>query len=236
MPQIVILSGGLGTRLRPFTENCPKALVKVQGVPFIQYQLEWLVSYGLKDLLLCVGHHAEQIKSFVGDGSRFGVRAVYSDEGDQLLGTAGALKKAESLLEKSFCVLNGDSYLPINPLEPIGYFQKEGLDALMVTYRNRGEYDQSNTVVEKDSVTFYSRKERRPEMEFIDYGFRIFKKDVLRWVPSTGFCDMDLLYGKLIACKKLAAYTVVEPFYEIGGMKGLARFNGYIEKERISIQ
>ena len=231
--QVVILGGGLGTRLRPLTDRSPKSLVNVCGKPFLEYQLQWLASYGFQNLLLCVGHRAEQVEAFAGDGGRFGTRIVYSNEGDQLLGTAGALKKAEGLLEESFCVLNGDSYLPIDPLEPARYFREEGLDALMVTFRNRGEYDKSNTAVENGFVTAYSRQRRRPEMEHIDYGFRIFKKDVLRLIPPVGFCDLDLLYQELIQQKRLAAYPVTRPFYEVGGMDGLARFRRYLEEERI---
>ena len=231
--QVVILGGGLGTRLQPLTDCSPKSLVNVCGKPFLEYQLQWLASYGFRDLLLCVGHRAEQIRTFAGDGGRFGMRIAYSNEGDSLLGTAGALKKAEGLLEKSFCVLNGDSYPPIDPSEPARYFQEEGLDALMVTFRNRGEYDKSNAAIEDGFVTSYSRQHYRPEMEHIDYGFRIFKKDVLQLIPPTGFCDLDLLYQELIKRKRLAAFPVTRPFYEIGGMDGLARFSRYLEEERM---
>ncbi|MBI4596884.1 MAG: NTP transferase domain-containing protein [Candidatus Omnitrophica bacterium] len=228
--QVVILAGGLGTRLRPLTNRLPKVLVRVQGKPFLQYQLSWLARHGLRDVVLCVGHRAAQIQAFAKDGRAFGMRIAYAQEGRRLLGTAGALKHAAALLDERFCVLNGDSYLPINPMEPITYFLRRDLTALMVAFKNRGRYGRSNAKVRGGFVTLYTRQGRVPGLDTIDYGLRIFRKSVLRLIPSKTFCDMDTLYERLIARDALASYMVAEPFYEVGAPPGLARFERYVER------
>jgi len=233
--QVVILAGGRGTRLRPLTNQLPKVLVEVHGKPFLQYQLGWLARYGLRDVVLCVGYLAQKIEAFAKDGSAFGVHITYSREEDKLLGTAGALKKAQAVLDNSFCVLNGDSYLPINPLNAIEYFEQAGFTAMMLTFKNLGQYDKSNAIVQNGFVTFYSRNTCVDELEFIDYGMRIFRKEVLQSIPAGCFCDLDALYEGLIERNKLAAYLVSEPFYEVGSVQGLTRFRQYIEKAGVHL-
>src|ERR1700730_6402007 len=112
MLPVAILAGGLATRLRPMTDRVPKALLSIAGRPFIFHQLTLLKYQGIHEVVLCVGHLGEQVKALVGDGRNLGLVIQYSFDGDQLLGTGGALKKALPLLGDDFLVLNGDSFLP----------------------------------------------------------------------------------------------------------------------------
>src|SRR5579862_4785248 len=109
---VVILAGGLATRLRPLTETIPKALIEINGEPFIAHQLCLLAARGVQEVVLCLGYLGEQIIDFVGDGKKFGLNVKYVFDGEKLLGTAGAIKHAFSALPDTFFVLNGDSYLP----------------------------------------------------------------------------------------------------------------------------
>src|SRR5262245_47905780 len=111
LPATAILAGGLATRLRPITGRIPKSLVEVAGHPFLYHQILLLKSWGIYDIVLCVGHLGELIKERFGNGSDLGVRLCYSFDGGTLLGTGGALRKALPLLSGSFFVLYGDSYL-----------------------------------------------------------------------------------------------------------------------------
>lgn len=86
--------GGLGTRLMSHTEDIPKSLMDVHGKPFFYYQLILMKLNGFKNFLFCLGHKAEEIKKYFGNGTRFGVQIKYSYDGKKLLGTAAALKKA----------------------------------------------------------------------------------------------------------------------------------------------
>ena len=114
MLPVVILAGGLATRMMPITEKIPKSLIEVAGKPFIIHQLEYLKAQGVGKIVICLGHFGEMIQALVGDGSRFGLNIEYSFDGALLLGTGGAIKKSLHLLPKDFFVVYGDSFLPIN--------------------------------------------------------------------------------------------------------------------------
>ncbi len=108
-----ILAGGRGTRLQPVVADCPKALAAVRGRPFLSYLLDQLVEAGLREAVLCTGYMAEQIRGTFGDKYR-SLRLFYSQE-DAPLGTAGALRHAQSLLKsESVLVMNGDSFVDAN--------------------------------------------------------------------------------------------------------------------------
>ena len=109
----LILAGGFGTRLRSEIVDLPKSMALIAGKPFLEYQIRFLKDYGINELVLAVHHMADKIKSYFGDGRRFGVNITYSEE-DVPLGTAGAIKKAERYIDDTFLVLNGDSYLEVD--------------------------------------------------------------------------------------------------------------------------
>src|SRR6185436_20676813 len=100
-----ILAGGMGTRLKPRFGDLPKPLAPLGGRPLLDRQLEWLAGHGVRDVVLCVGHGADQVRATLGDGSRHGVRLCYSAESEPL-GTAGALRLAGSQLDGPALVLN----------------------------------------------------------------------------------------------------------------------------------
>ena len=105
--QALILAGGEGTRLRPLTTTVPKPVVPLVDRPFIAFMLDWLRQHGIDDIVISCGHMAAGVRNVLGDGSAFGVRLRYVEE-PQPLGTGGALKYAESLLDDRFFMLNGD--------------------------------------------------------------------------------------------------------------------------------
>src|ERR1700733_1927062 len=106
--------------MRPQTLTVPKAMLPVAGRPFVDWQLEKLAACGVRDVVMCVAHLAEQIEAHVGDGARYGLRVQWAHEGTSLLGTAGAIRATLDLLEPRFLVTYGDSYLPFDYGEPLG--------------------------------------------------------------------------------------------------------------------
>src|SRR5919106_1505050 len=105
--QALILAGGEGTRLRPLTTTVPKPVVPLVDRPFIQFMLDWLRAHGVDDVVMSCGHLASGVRNVLGDGSAFGIKLRYVEE-PRPLGTGGALKYAESLLDDRFLMLNGD--------------------------------------------------------------------------------------------------------------------------------
>ncbi|HET8968913.1 MAG TPA: NTP transferase domain-containing protein, partial [Gaiellaceae bacterium] len=150
-PPVVVLAGGLGTRMEDAAPGIPKALVPVCGEPFAFHQLRLLESQGVHGVVYIVGHRGTQVRDAVGDGSGFGLDVSYVDEGDELHGTGGALRVAldEGALPEIFGVLYGDSYLPTE-LTPIwAAFAAAGRPALMTVHRNEDRWDRSNAVLEE---------------------------------------------------------------------------------------
>ncbi|MDY3552450.1 nucleotidyltransferase family protein [Gemmata sp. JC717] len=112
---VIVLCGGLGTRLRSAVPDRPKALAPVGGgQPFLEVQLELLRDRGARRFVLCVGHMADQIEAALGDGRGLGVHIDYVRDGEQLLGTAGALKRAEPHFASTAFVTNGDTYTDVD--------------------------------------------------------------------------------------------------------------------------
>ncbi len=214
-------------RLGDLAKNRPKSMVKVQGKPFLEYQLELLRRGGITNIVLCIGHMGEQIKSQFGDGEKWGINIKYSSE-DKPLGTAGALKKAEALLNDTFFTMYGDSYLFLDFSHIMSYFESQNKLALMTVYKNYDQYDRSNTVVEGNLVRKYSKKDRTQDMVHIDYGANIFRKEALKMIPENQFYSLDDLFPRLIEMDELLAFEVKERFYEIGSPQGLKEFEEYI--------
>ena len=123
---LAILAGGLGKRLGQKTINKAKVLIDVAGKPFISRQLNYLSDQGVKDIVICTAHLGEQIKAYIGNGSKYNLKIFYSDDGDQLLGTGGSVKKACRILGENFFILYGDSFLPIDfSLVEKAFFQEK---------------------------------------------------------------------------------------------------------------
>ena len=228
--QVVILAGGLATRLRSLVEKVPKSMIRVNGKPFLEYQIELLKKSGLVDILLCVGYLGSQIKDYFSDGKNFGVRLSYSEEKKKLSGTGGALKKAENLLEDEFFVMYGDSYLLLDYQEIARYFHNFNKRGLMVVYKNHNQFDKSNLIVKNGLVKLYDKKGVNPEMVYIDEGISILRKEVLPGFPLSKPFALDEIFQRLIQERELLAFQTNQRFYEIGSPQGLNDFEKLILK------
>jgi len=231
---VAILTGGLATRLRPFTETIPKALVDVAGKPFIVRQLEYLRRQGIERVVLCIGHLGENIETVVGNGFDFNIDVKYSWDGPRLLGTGGALLQALPLLGDQFFVLYGDSYLPINFGAVERGFLASGKPAMMTVLRNCDRWDQSNVIYHDGSIVEYNKRTPKPEMAYIDYGLGVLTSSVLVERPAEESFDLSDIYHELSLRGLLAGHEVFERFYEIGSYKGLQEAIEFFRREEIA--
>jgi NDP-sugar pyrophosphorylase family protein len=225
---VVILAGGLATRMRPQTEAVPKALLQVSGRPFADTQLEWLHSIGVKDIVFSVAYLGDLIRQHVGDGGRFGLKVRYVHDGEHTLGTAGALRRVidSEAVPEIFAVINGDSFLSLDLTAIESAFTASGCPALMTVMRNRDRWDASNAVYREGRVVAYdkSRPDRwRQRMEWIDYGFTVLtRRAVTGTVPPGEPADLSDVMRDLSRAGRLAGYEVTDRFFEIGSPSGLA--------------
>jgi len=216
-----VLAGGLATRLRPFTEAMPKAMVEVAGRPFIDHQLDLLRRHGMRHVVLCLGYRGEQVEAHLGDGASRGLELRYSYDGPRLLGTGGALKRAAPLLGDVFWVLYGDSYMDIDYAAVLEDFRARDLLGLMTVLRNEGRWDRSNAVFRDGRLVRYDKRRQAPDMTYIDYGVALLRAAALDRVPAGAAYDLADLYHGLVEEGLMAGHEVTQRFYEIGTPEAL---------------
>ncbi|HEU0120193.1 MAG TPA: nucleotidyltransferase family protein [Bryobacteraceae bacterium] len=230
MLPVIILAGGLATRLRPITEKIPKSLVEIHGRPFLDYQMRLLTANGIERAVLSVAYKGEMIEEYLGNGSRYGIDVSYSYDGPVYLGTAGAIRKALPQLGPAFFTLYGDSYLTV-PFAAVGEsFLASGKDALMTVYRNEGLFDTSNVAYDAGRIVVYDKKVQLPSMRHIDYGLGVFRASVFEGFAEGEVCDLAAVYQDVLRRGQLAAYEAAERFYEIGTPEGIADTSRFLER------
>ncbi len=226
--QLLLLAGGKATRLRPVTETIPKSLLEVAGRPFIEHQLDLIKKNGIKRVLICASFLGEQIREYIGNGERFGIEVEYSFDGDRLLGTGGAIRKALSLLDESFFVMYGDSYLNTDFRVINEYFFRQNKSGLMTVYQNEGKWDSSNVQFEKGRIVVYDKTNKNDKMKYIDYGLGILTRRAFDRFAERDEFDLSEVYQSLIESDELAGFEVLERFYEIGSFEGLKETSQFL--------
>ena len=222
--------------MRPATDAMPKALIPVLGRPFVDWQLEHLAAQGIERVTYSVGYRGDMLRAAVGDGSRFGLKVSLVDEGEHLLGTAGALRRAldEGALDEVFFVLNGDSYLPITMADVEWAWRESGQPALMTVMRNDGRWDSSNAIYADGRVVLYDKTrtgDRQPELHWIDYGLSVVTRDVIaNRIESGSVADLADVMRDLSHEGQLAGMEVQQRFYEAGSPWGLKDLQAYLSK------
>src|SRR5439155_16903061 len=186
------------------------------------WQLHRLAAQGVDRVVYSVGYRGEMLRDHVGDGSRYGLRVTWVDEGSELRGTGGALRLAldRGALDDAFFVLYGDSYLPVCMSEVERAWGGSGARGLMTVMRNEGRWVASNVVFADGRVIVYDKsrpRELRAEMLWIDYGLSILTRPVIEeLVPSEGSADLADTFRRLSLAGSLAGLEVRERFYEAG--------------------
>ncbi len=229
--QAVILAGGLATRMQPRTLTTPKSMLEVGGRPFVNWQLEKLASCGFDDVVLCIAHLGERIREHVGDGGRYGLRVRFSNEGPALLGTAGAIRVALDLLEPTFLVTYGDSYLPFDYAAPLRELDAHSdCGGVMCVFKNEGKWDPSNVVVDEagEWVLRYEKGTKDPTFVHIDYGATALRREIVAALPAGASLGFDAIQKDLAQKKLLRAHLAHARFFEIGSPDGLATLEQHL--------
>jgi len=225
---VVILAGGLATRLRPITQTIPKCLVEVNGVPFLDIQLRQLASQGVGKVIVLIGYLGEMVREYVGDGSRYGLEVTFVPDGPRLLGTAGALRAAVNQLPETFFVLYGDSYLRCSYRAIQARYIMSGKPVLMTVFRNDRQWDTSNVRYVDGTVEAYSKLSLTSDMHYIDYGLMVFQRDVIKAVPADQIYDLATVLEEHVNRKAVVGFEAIDRFYEIGSHDGLRDLSEFL--------
>lgn len=225
MYPVAILAGGLGTRLGELTGGGkPKALLDIEGKPFIERLLDLLRDNGVDRVVICAGYGGEQLRAMM----RHRPGIAFSLDGPKLLGTGGAIRQALPLLGERFFVMYGDAY-PLVPLARVqAAFEATKCQALMTVQQVGTSRNPGNVVVGKGRVLRYNKRPQVP-LDYFDYGVEAFTAGGFTLPDATTRTpfDLSLVHQRLIDRGQLAALEVAEPVYEVGSFEGLAEFRAY---------
>ncbi len=221
----VILCGGLGERLRPLTERTPKVMLDVKGKPILEYTLEYLKKFGLKDIILLCGHKHEEIENYFEDGSKFGVKIKYSIEKDKL-GTAGAIKNAEKLIDTDFIIINGDvlTNFPLNEL--IAAFKKTNRNVMTLVKPNN-PFGIARISETEGKICKIDEFVEKPKMkEWINAGYIVLKHPTLALFPEKGEAE-KMVYPKLQEQGVLMGFLIGDKYFwkSVDSIKDLKELN-----------
>ena len=214
---VLILLGGFGTRLGVITKNIPKSMIDIQGKPFIYYQLRFLEENGIRSVTLCMAHLSDQIIDYINKNYEGSISIEYSFDGDNLLGTGGAVKKACQNISTPFFVMYGDSLLDVSLLDVKKTYENSS-GPMMVIYKNNDLYDCSNIYKINESF-YYNKSNPHPDSSFIDYGLSIFERKHFD-DKEMNFC-LSELQEAFSSNESLQFYIAKRRFYEIGSIEGL---------------
>ena len=211
----VILAGGLGTRLRPYTKSLPKPMLPLGGKPILEYEIEWARKNGIKEIVLCVSYLRNKIEDYFGDGEKFGVKIEYAIS-KKPLATAGQLKTAEKFIDDTFVCLYGDSIYNFSLRNMIKHHKKSRANVTMslFDYRFNLKYGVIDTK-KSGQVTAWNEK---PEFSAkINIGCYVMEPEVLKLIPKNKEYGMDDVIRKVLSRKKkVSSVTSKNGFIDIG--------------------
>ena len=212
--EVILMAGGLGTRLKPLTNETPKPLLKVGNQPILETIIMNFAKYGFKNITISVNYKSQMIIDYFGDGKQLGVNISYIHENDRL-GTAGALSLLKSKPTKPFFVMNADLLTSINFEHLLDYHHKENSFATMCVR----EYDFQIPygVIELDKQNITSIVEKPMHKFFVNAGIYVLSPDILDNIPHNTFYDMPTLFDVLIKQKrKILSFPIHEYWLDIG--------------------
>lgn len=237
--QAVILAGGEGRRLRPFTLKNPKPLVPINGKPFLEYLINLLKENSIGEAIILTGYLGEKIEKYFGDGSKFGIKIKYShtpfldDKGEE--NKSGIrIKNAQSLLDNFFLLLYCDNYWPLNLEELADFYYKHPSVVLTTIYSNKDNSTKNNISVGQDGYVIHYDKERKEKnLNGVDIGFFIVNKKVLNLLPKTNSIFETVVLPNLIEQKKLSGFVTDQKYYSIGDPDRVSIIQKFLTSKKI---
>ncbi|MFP3917201.1 nucleotidyltransferase family protein [Lysinibacillus telephonicus] len=224
---VVLMAGGLGTRLRPLTNEVPKPMLKVGGKPILETIIDSFKQYGYTNFILSVNYKKEIIQSYFQNGEAFGVKISYIEE-TQRLGTAGALSLITNKPSKPLFVMNGDLLTQIN-FDQLMQFHEENQSIATMCVREY-EYQIPYGVIETDGTSLVSIKEKPLHKSFVNAGIYLLSPEALDYIPKNQFYDMPELFQKLIdSGEKTSVFPIHEYWLDIGRMDDFEKANSEYE-------
>ena len=221
--RVILMVGGLGTRLRPLTQDTPKPMLKVGNKPILQTIVEKFAEYGFVNITMCVNFNASIIRDYFGDGKEFGVNIDYVLE-QKRMGTAGALSLLKERPSEPFFVMNGDLLTNVNFEHIFNYHVLNKATATMCV--REYDYEVPYGVVKMNDNKIIEIVEKPVQKFFVSAGIYMLSPEILDLIPKNEFYDMPALFEKLIRLSKnVISFPIREYWLDIGRMEEYQRAN-----------
>ncbi|MDP3265880.1 MAG: nucleotidyltransferase family protein [Sulfuricurvum sp.] len=222
--RVVIMAGGLGTRLGDLTKDIPKPMLKVGNKPMLEHIINMFTHHGFHKFILSVNYKSEVIKSYFKDGRDFGIEIEYTEE-TKRLGTGGALSLINSDLQESFFVVNGDVLSSMNYLSLLNFHDTSKSLATMCIVKHSHQIPYG--VIEVDKENNIVNMQEKPIRDFfINTGIYILDPQVLSYIPKNEFFDLPSLFDALKRENKIIkSYEIIEDWIDIGQVKDYQNLN-----------
>lgn len=221
--RVILMVGGLGTRLRPLTQDTPKPMLKVGNKPILQTIVEKFAEYGFVNITMCVNFNANIIRDYFGDGKEFGVNIDYVLE-QKRMGTAGALSLLKERPSEPFFVMNGDLLTNVNFEHILNYHALNKATATMCV--REYDYEVPYGVVKMNDNKIIEIAEKPVQKFFVSAGIYMLSPEILDLIPKNDFYDMPAVFEKLInLSKNVVSFPVMEYWLDIGRMEEYQRAN-----------
>jgi D-glycero-D-manno-heptose 1,7-bisphosphate phosphatase len=229
--QAVILAGGRGERLRPFTDIRPKPMLEIHGKPFLEHNIEMLREQGFERVLLLLGYLPEVVQDYFGDGHRWGLKIEYSITPVED-NTGLRLKKAAHLLDECFLLLYCDNYWPMRMEQMWKRFVEAQAPAMLTIYSNKDGYTKDSLRVDSDGfVSVFDKQRRAPDLKGVEISYGIFRKELVTGLPEDNISFEETLYPVLAQQHQLAAYVTHHRYYSVGGIARLPLTEAFLARK-----
>ena len=221
--RVILMVGGLGTRLRPLTQDTPKPMLKVGNKPILQTIVEKFAEYGFVNITMCVNFNASIIRDYFGDGKEFGVNIDYVLE-QKRMGTAGALSLLKERPSEPFFVMNGDLLTNVNFEHILNYHTLNKATATMCV--REYDYEVPYGVVKMNDNKIIEIAEKPVQKFFVSAGIYMLSPEILDIIPQDEFYDMPTLFEKAIAQdKNVISFPIHEYWIDIGRLEEYQKAN-----------
>ena len=219
--QAVILAGGKGTRLRPFTLEMPKPLYPVQGRPFLEYLLDQVASFGISDVLLLLGYKARKIIDYLDAHPHPGL-SIDCDVTPEDYDTGARLKASFEKIRDDFLLMYCDNYCPIAFPSHLRAFRANAALVQVMAYSNQDGYTKNNLRIENGRVQAYDKSRKAEKLNAVDIGYALISREVLEWLPEGPDLNFEkYVYKRALEAGRMYGSITGHRYYSIGSFERL---------------
>ena len=232
--QAVILAGGLGKRLAPFTDENPKPMYPIHGIPFIEYLIRQIKSWGIEKVLMLLGYKAEKIIQYLGDGAAYGIQVKYLCTPVEY-DTGARLREALPDLEEHFLLMYCDNICPINFAKLLNDYSSHKPLIQLSVYSNEDGYTKNNLKLNSDGkVLLYDKQRKAVDLKGVDIGYAIVSRKVVAMLPE-GNCNFEaVIYPQLVESEKMYATITHHRYYSIGSWERIKLTEEFLRPRKVA--